>query len=129
MLSLLSGFGLMVTMPGWLTGLHEMMHDQEVTMILISASVILLGWGLYFYTRRSGCVDHECGDRACQTHQRFSIRMLVIASVLVVFNIFVYFVFHAHQQDMETYLHGHAAAVQDSSAAHDHGLQSHGHEP
>lgn len=111
-LSLLSGFGLIVAMPGWMESLHSVMHRWETTMIGASALVIGLGWGLYFYSRGAECRDHGCCHGDCGSRRRLSQRVLLAATVLLAFNLTIYFVFHRHQNEISTYVRG--------EHAHDH---------
>lgn len=116
-LSLLGGLGLIVSMPGWMESLHEVMHRWEVPMIALSVLVIGLGWGLYLYGGDARCADHECSHGSCSSHKKFSKRILLAATVLLVFNLTIYFVFHRNQAEIEAYVHeheghGHADSVE-----------------
>lgn len=107
-LSLLSGLGLMAAMPGWMESLHGVMHSWETTMIGVSALVIALGWGLYFYSRGTECRDHQCCHGNCGSRKRLSKKILLAATVLLGFNLTIYFVFHRHQDEIEAYVQDHA---------------------
>ncbi len=99
LVSLLSTFGLVAAMPGWLEHLHEVMHGYEPLMIGFSCAVVALGWGLHYlghHLNKIGPHEHTCCDhdhgapaKASTTH-----KILVAASVLLVINVGVYFGFH-----------------------------------
>jgi hypothetical protein len=105
-LSLLGSFGLIVAMPGWMQSLHTTMHGYEVPMIILSASVVALGWALHYYahhlnkmqTHNHTCCDHDHGaiPKAQTTH-----KILIAASVLLIINLIIYFAFHRNQAAWE----------------------------
>ncbi len=105
-LSLLSGFGLAVTVPGWMESLHAVMHHWEAPMIVVSLFIVASGWGLYWYARKMDCHDHGCHHGACEPQKNISGHLLVAATVLLVFNLLVYFVIHRHQAEIMDYVHG-----------------------
>jgi len=109
-LSLLGGFGLMVTVPGWMQNIHEVIHRWEMPMILFSMAIVGAGWGLHYCAKKMDCHDTGCCHGACAPKKDVSGRILGFATVLLVFNLLVYFVFHRHQDDIAAYVH----------AGHDH---------
>ena len=92
--SILAGLGVMATVPGWLDGFHSAMHGYEVPMITLSAAVVALGWGLHFYSKRIDCHDTGCHHEPCGTKKKNTSKVLVVATVLLVVNVSVYFGFH-----------------------------------
>jgi hypothetical protein len=119
-ISLLGSFGLMVAMPGWLQAVHEVMHGYEVPMIIFSASVVALGWGLHYYAHHQhkiGAHEHTCcdHDHGAPAKAKTTHRILVAATVLLILNLLVYFVFHRHQADWE-----HLAADASIASEHQH---------
>lgn len=119
-MSLLAGAGLVASMPTWMIGFHDMMHVWEVPMIILSAVVVLLGWGLYFYSRQIDCHNTGCHHEPCGPRKKTANRILVIASILLAFNVTIYLGIHRHF-DIEA---PHAAAVDnpvhDRGDGHDH---------
>lgn len=123
-LSLLSTFGLIIAMPGWLSWMHDTMHEYELMMIGLSAFVVVLGWGLHYLAHHAhvfGEHDHTCCDhdhgapaRASTTH-----RILMIATVLLVINVVVYFGFHRNETADSHAGHAHHE-VHDDHHGHDH---------
>jgi len=105
-LSLLGGFGLAVTVPGWMENLHHVMHRWEMPMIVFSMVVVCAGWGLYFHAKKVDCHDHGCHHGACAPRKDVWGRILLLATVLLGFNLFVYFVFHRHQADVAAFVSG-----------------------
>ena len=111
--SLLAGFGLVVSMPGWLQSLHEVMHEWELTMICVSAAVIALGWGLYFYSKKMECCHHTgCHHEPCGPRKNIANKILIAATILMVFNVSMYFGVHRpmeaeHSEHGQDHDHGH----------------------
>lgn len=103
--SLLAGFGLIVTLPAWMQSLHDALHHWEPEMIAFSVSVVLLGWGLHFYNERHECCHHSgCHHEPCGPRKRRADKILIVASLLMVFNLFMYFGVH---RPMEAARHAH----------------------
>lgn len=116
-LSLLGSFGLIVAMPGWMQSLHATMHGYEVPMIIVSAAVVAMGWALHYYahhmhkigTHEHTCCNHDHGApaKAATTH-----KILLAATVLLVLNLTIYFVFHRNQAQWEDLAHQNEASVE-----------------
>ena len=117
--SILTGLGVLATMPGWLDALHTHMHDWELPMITLSAVVVFLGWGLYFYSRKIDCHDTGCHHEPCEPKKNTASKILIAASILLVFNVSIYFGIHRGQDQR--------AAHAGHSHSHDHG-HHHGHD-
>jgi hypothetical protein len=99
-MSLLSGMGLIATMPGWLNALHEMMHNWEAPVIIFSGVLLVAGWALYAISRRIDCLtDADCHHEPCAPKKKNASRILLIATVLFIANSTVYFVFHRAMGD------------------------------
>jgi len=92
--SVLTGLGLMVAVPGWLTSFHDVMHRWEVPMIIFSASVVVLGWALYFSSKKIDCHDTGCCHEPCEPRKKTANRILIVATVLLIFNVSIYFGIH-----------------------------------
>lgn len=110
-ISLLSTFGLVITMPGWLESLHDVMHDWELPMIVFSGVVITLGWGIYIYAKKINCHDTGCEHEPCTPKKDKAKLILILASLLFIVNVSIYFGFHRHEA---------ADAHQDHAHHHDH---------
>lgn len=97
--SVLSGIGIISTLPtGWVH-VHEILHHWEVPMITISGIILVLGWGLHYYTEHMGpheqhkhCCDGHCGPKEQKKNKIHTV--LKIATVLFVINVAVYVLFH-----------------------------------
>lgn len=107
LLSMLAGVGLMATVPGWLVSFHEVMHGWEVPMIIVSAVVVALGWGLYFYSKKIDCHDTGCCHEPCGPRKKAANKILVAASILLVFNVSIYFGIH-RGMNVQPEMAGHA---------------------
>lgn len=101
-LSLLTGFGIMAALPPQLVFIHDILHKYEPAMILFSASVLLLGWGFYFYAKHmeEKQHNHDCCAHHAQPEKTAS-KILIIATVLFVVNVSVYFGIHRHGAPIE----------------------------
>ena len=93
-MSVLAGLGVVAVMPGWLDSLHDVMHDWELPAIILSAIVVVIGWGLHYYSLKNDCHDHGCEHEPCGPRKRTASRILVAASILLAFNLTIYFGFH-----------------------------------
>lgn len=115
-MSLLAGIGIVATMPGWLETFHDAMHDWEMPMIALSASVVAVGWGLHCYSLKNDCHDHGCEHEPCGPRKRTASKILIGATILLAFNVTIYFGFH---RPMETN-HHHDHAHHDHHHGHEH---------
>lgn len=114
-ISLLSTFGLVVSMPGWLESLHDVMHNWELPMIIFSSVVIAIGWGVYIYSKKINCHDTGCEHEPCGQKKDTAKLILITASILLAFNVIIYFGFHRYET---------ANAQQNNAHHHEH---SHDH--
>lgn len=94
LLSLLSGMGMVMTMPFAFEHLHGVMHDYEIPMLIASGCILALGWGLHAIALKVDCRDTGCGHEPCGPKKKRSSKMLIVATLLFVFNVIVYAVFH-----------------------------------
>lgn len=94
LLSLLSGLGLIVTMPTGLVHIHELLHHYELHMILFSAIVLIFGWWFYFYSKKHDCHQTGCDHRSCIPQKKRARKILIAASILFAINVSVYFGIH-----------------------------------
>lgn len=92
--SLLTGLGLVSAMPPVFYRLHEVLHEYELTMIVISALVLGLGWGLHRLSKQVDCHDTGCCHGPCAPQKDRVLTVLKIATGLFIFNLAVYLVFH-----------------------------------
>ncbi|MGE4313524.1 MAG: hypothetical protein AB7E85_04550 [Pseudobdellovibrionaceae bacterium] len=94
-LSLLSGLGLATIMPTFLVHIHEILHHYEVTMIVASGAILLLGYILHFISERLNCVDTGCAHPPCEPQKAKHDKVLLVATALYLINLIVYVVFHS----------------------------------
>lgn len=94
-LSLLAGFGMIATMPGFIENAHHIIHDYEIPMIIMSAITLMLGWALYIYSRRISCrTEGTCSHSPCGPKKDRTRLFMIIATILFVVNVAVYFTLH-----------------------------------
>lgn len=97
--SLLSGVGLISTLPPAWVHLHEVLHHWEVPMIIFSGVVLALGWGIHYYAEHMGpheqhkhCCDGHCGPAEPKKNKVHFV--MKAATILFVVNLAIYFIFH-----------------------------------
>lgn len=96
LLALLSGLGIVVTLPGWVDSFHEQMHGIEVPVLIFSGIIVALGWLAHFYSKEHDCHEvGECHHHSCQPRKKKVSIILILASLLFCINLVVYFMFHA----------------------------------
>ena len=93
-LSLVTGLGLISTMPAELEFLHHIVHDYEIPMILTSGLIVLVGWMLHYIAYRMDCRATGCAHEPCGPKKKRSGKVLVIATGLFIINVGVYFFLH-----------------------------------
>ena len=94
-LSLLSGFGLMATMPNFVEELHHIIHNFEKPLIILSAVVLIFGWGLYVYSRKINCrIEGACVHEPCEPKKDRTKLLMIGSTCLFFFNVSVYFLIH-----------------------------------
>jgi hypothetical protein len=94
-LSLLTAFGLIGVIPMEITFLHDILHEWELPIIGVSALILALGWGLTVYSRRMDCHTNDaCGHPPCKPKKSRSEKILLLATVLFLFNVTIYMVLH-----------------------------------
>ena len=94
-LSLLSGLGIVASMPFGIDCLHCVLHDYETHIIVGSACVLAFGWVLHYMAMRMDCRSTGCGHEPCAPKKKTSSKILIFATVLFVFNLANFFLFHA----------------------------------
>lgn len=92
--SLAASVGLIVAMPAGLEALHELLHDWEIPMILLSAGIVMIGWGVHLIARRLDCHHTGCAHEPCGPRKIKSATILKIATLLLLVNVTIYLFFH-----------------------------------
>ena len=117
--SLLTGAGILATMPSFMDQAHNMIHAYELPMIIMSGVILLCGWGLYAYSVRINCrTEGSCAHAPCKPKKNKAKIIMIAATVLFVFNVAVYFTLH---RNVDTYLAGsesHAIILDHEGHAH-----------
>lgn len=97
LIGLLAGIGMVATLPPFMIELHDMLHHWELPMIAFSGGILAFGWGATLYSEKvetdhvhgPDCVHHHGDHKNKKVHL-----VLKIATVLFVFNVFVYTTIH-----------------------------------
>lgn len=112
---LLSSISAVVQVPVFLLDIHEFLHAYEIPVIAFSGVMLVLGWVLYGVARHIECARPHCEphETVCAPAKHNTHWILVIASVLFMANIVVYFTLHResaemlHTQAVEAHEHHH----------------------
>lgn len=116
-ITLLAGIGVIGAMPIWMEVLHDTLHGYEISLMIFSGAVVLIGWGLHYISKKIDCHDTGCGHGACAPKKSRSEKILIAATMLFLLNVGIYFSIH---QDVTGVL-GHIAEHNISEQDEDHG--------
>jgi len=93
-LSLLSGLGIMMTMPAGLESLHHSMHDYEMPLIITAGIITTMGWVLHIISSKLDCRSTGCAHEPCAPKKKRSSKVLIFSTVLFAINIFILLTAH-----------------------------------
>lgn len=93
-LSLMSGLGLITTMPFGLEAIHHVTHSYEVPMIVASFAILCIGWGLHYVAYLIDCRSTGCVHVPCAPKKKRSGKVLVVATILFALNLLGYMTLH-----------------------------------
>lgn len=119
-LSFAVNLGLITTMPGVLLDIHEHIHDYEAPIIIVSGLMLVLGWAAHLYSRKVDCHDDGCCHPPCSPQKSTNAKILIVASVLFVINVSVYFFVHKNVLDLQAFETPTAAHHDHDEAGHEH---------
>jgi hypothetical protein len=91
---LLAGMGMIITLPPGMIALHNLLHEWEVPMILISGVILALGWLAAWHGEKVDCHSTGCAHGACAPRKKRAHLVLKIATVLFVCNVLIYTLVH-----------------------------------
>ena len=95
MFSLLSGLGLIVSMPSPFEYIHEIIHGYELAIITFSAIVLISAWVLHFIDLQLDCRDTGgCAHEPCGSKKKKSDKILMMATVIFLLNVAIYIFYH-----------------------------------
>lgn len=122
-LSFAANLGMITTMPGILLDIHEHIHEYEVTIIVVSGLMLLIGWLAHLHSRKVDCHDDGCCHPPCTPQKNMNAKILIVATILFVMNISIYAFVHKNVLHLEMLAVSQAA----SAAKHDDGALGHTH--
>ncbi len=93
-IGLLAGLGMVTAMPAGMLAMHNLIHAWELPMIATSAVILALGWAAILYSDKIDCHSTGCAHGACAPKKNRAHLVLKIATVLFVFNVFIYATIH-----------------------------------
>ena len=105
--NLLTSAGIALTLPGFIDAIHHTIHDYEVPMIITSAVLLIAGWGVYVYASRLNCATQNstCCHGPCTPRKTLSKRIMVVATILFMFNVTIYTTFHYSEENKSDHVH------------------------
>jgi hypothetical protein len=119
-MALMASVGAMAQLPAFILDIHDLLHAYEIPVIIFSGLTLLLGWGVYGLARRIECQKDHCEphETTCAPAKNNTHVVLMVASVLFLVNVTVYWTLHRRSEDLL-----HAAGAQ----AHHHDDHGHAH--
>ena len=119
-MTVLVNVGLLGALPVTLMNIHNILHDFEVPIIIFSAVMVVLGWGIHHIMFRVDCHDTGCVHPPCNPQKVRNSRILTFATVLLCFNLVIYFGIHRNILGLEVF--------ESASSVHQHDDDSHHHD-
>ncbi len=126
-ISLLAGLGMVAAMPAFMVGMHDFLHEWELPMIVVSGLVLAIGWAAVLYSDKISCESECCAQSGCAPKKNKAHLVLKIATVLFIFNVLIYLVFHRSTWVVDHFASGHETHIEGQHEGHDHGHHD-GHE-
>lgn len=108
-LSFAANIGLVGMAPSWMLEIHEMIHHYEVSIIIFSGVVLIIGWAALYMSRKVDCHDTGCGHPPCDTGKVENGKIMIIATILFVINFLIYTVVHKNLFHIEMFSPAHVA--------------------
>lgn len=93
-LSLLSGLGIMMTIPKGLETIHHTMHDYEMPLIMTAGIITVLGWVLHLISIKLDCRTTGCAHGPCGSKKNRSSKVLIFSTILFAINLVILFTVH-----------------------------------
>ena len=122
--SVLAAFGLIGITPVWMDSLHNAMHSYEIPIIISSGVILALGWLVHYYSQKLDCHDDGCCHPPCEPKKDRAHTVLKIGTVLFLFNVAIFLIFHKGLETLGVVQHNPAAIEHahshDHAHAHDH---------
>lgn len=117
LISIFSLYGAMNAVPGFIWSAHDFMHHWEPVILVVSALLLLSGWGLWAQQKQVSHPTHSCQTSNCDEAK--SLRkmrlMLLVTSGLFAVNFSVYALIHAEHAPFSQENH-----MSDAAHNHDH---------
>jgi len=93
-LSFAANIGMIGMAPAWMLALHEHIHQHEVTIIIFSGIVLVMGWAVLLFSRRVDCHDTGCGHPPCGPVKDKNRIIMIVATFLFLANFAIYTLIH-----------------------------------
>lgn len=93
-ISFAANIGMISSAPIWLMDIHHTIHDYEIPIILFSGAMVCFGWAIHRMSLRVDCHDTGCHHPPCDPVKQRNAKILVIATLLFVFNVTIYATIH-----------------------------------
>ncbi|HPQ50747.1 MAG: hypothetical protein KDJ26_07385 [Alphaproteobacteria bacterium] len=102
-LGVLSNIGLIGAAPGFILDLHKTIHAYEIPIIVFSGVMVALGWSVHLASREVDCHNTGCVHPPCSGKKSGNSKILIIASLLFLANLVIYFGIHQNLLDLELF--------------------------
>lgn len=118
-LGALANIGLVSVAPHFVSEIHDTIHMHEASIIIFSAAMVLLGWGVHLSSIKVDCHNTGCVHPPCDPVKTKNARVLVIATILFALNLVIYFGVHRNVFGFEIFSTN-AALYMNDTHAHNH---------
>lgn len=116
LLSLAAGLGMIASLPGVMVTFHDFMHHWEMPIIAFSGFILLLGWGVSWYSDKIDCHDSGCCHGECSPKKSKVHLILVAATLLFTVNLAIYL--FAHRSNLIEHHIEHVHGAEEAGNSH-----------
>lgn len=96
-------------LPLFVIEAHHLIHRYELPMIVVSAIILGLSWGVYALSRKLNCqTEGTCCHTPCTPKKDRTKIVMVIATLLFIGNVAIYLGFHKDMDENFTFPASHA---------------------
>lgn len=96
-------------LPLFVVKIHHLIHRFEIPMIIVSAVILGLSWGIYALSQRLNCrTEATCCHAPCTPKKDRTKAVMVIATLLFIANVTIYFGLHRDMDENFTFPASHA---------------------
>ena len=105
LLSLLTGFGFFSAMFPGFEAVHGALHNFEMPLMVLSASLLVFGWAVHLHAEKVDCHDTGCHHPPCTPRKAGTAKILIVASVIFAVNLILFATGEAHRGAASDHAH------------------------